>query len=149
MFNTWGKAGALKAGGTLSTRSSIETANDNDPDATPAGAPLTLRAIKRSDTEQRGYNFAVQSLPGELTHNYLAGDVEWWTHNVQRKLGPSGKPMLHFPKLPNRKKAKDAARNSPGSCVVMFHSSPRVGNRHFHSTGPKGKKIPDGVHYEY
>ena len=59
----------------MSTRGSVEGANDNE--------ALTLRTIERDDTDQRVYNFAVQSPPGEVTHNYLVGDREWWTHNVR------------------------------------------------------------------
>ena len=58
----------------MSTRGSVEGANDNE--------ALTLRSIERDDADQRVYNFAVQSLPGEVTHNYLVGDAEWWTHNT-------------------------------------------------------------------
>ena len=77
-FGTWVKAGALKPGDRVSTRGSVEgargAANDNE--------AVTLRSIERDDADQRVYNFAVQSLPGEVTHNYLVGEGEWWTHNA-------------------------------------------------------------------
>ena len=80
-FGRWVKAGALKPGDRVSTRGSVEGANDNE--------ALILRSIERDDADQRVYNFAVQSLPGEVTHNYLVGEGEWWTHNDSgRRFGP-------------------------------------------------------------
>ena len=114
-FGTWVKAGALKTGDTLSTRFSIETANDNDPVAAPAGAPLTLRSIQRDDTERRVYNFAVQSLNGELTHNYLVGDAEWWTHNTYT-----------FGQL--RKAYEKACSMIPGGCKGMRRGKAKWGS---------------------
>ena len=77
----------------------VEAANDNEVNGSTASDPnntsLTLRAIERDDTVERVYNFAVQSLPGEITHNYLVGDRESWTHNARRptlqSLGPDAR----------------------------------------------------------
>ena len=68
----------------MSTRQSVEAANDNE--------AVTLRSIERDDADRRVYNFAVQSLSGEVTHNYLVGDAEWWTHNSRsrRRSPPNG-----------------------------------------------------------
>lgn len=73
-FGVWVKAGALKAGDRVSTRGSIEGAGEAANDNASEAAALTLRAIERDDRDQRVYNFSVQSLPGEVTHNYLVGE---------------------------------------------------------------------------
>ena len=65
-----------------------------------------------------------------------------------RPLGPSGKPMIHQINSGGKKAAKDAARNA-GQSAPMKHPSPRRGQRHFHPTDRKGKKIPNGTHYNY
>jgi len=62
-------------------------------------------------------------------------------------LGPSGKPKIHNVDHPNRKSAKDAARND-GQGPPMHHPSPKVGEPHYHPTDANGNKIP-GVHHNY
>jgi RHS repeat-associated protein len=57
------------------------------------------------------------------------------------KLGPSGKPMIHNPKYPTPKGAKDAARNA-GKGPPIKH------NDHYHATDANGNKIP-GTHYGF
>ena len=56
----------------------VEAANDNEVNGSTASDPnntsLTLRSIERDDAFTRVYNFAVQSLSGEVTHNYLVGE---------------------------------------------------------------------------
>ncbi|MBP6668247.1 MAG: hypothetical protein KA180_02285 [Gemmatimonadales bacterium] len=63
-------------------------------------------------------------------------------------LGPSGKPMVHNIDHPNRKAAKDAARNA-GQGAPLHHPSPRVGDPHYHPVDGDGEKIRDGTHYNY
>ncbi|MFA5982401.1 MAG: RHS repeat-associated core domain-containing protein [Methylococcaceae bacterium] len=62
-------------------------------------------------------------------------------------LGPSGKPKIHNVDHPNRKSAKDAARND-GQGPPMHHPSLEVGGPHYHPTDADGNKIP-GVHHNY
>jgi hypothetical protein len=62
-------------------------------------------------------------------------------------LGPSGKPKIHNVDHPNRKSAKDAARND-GQGPPMHHPSPEIGKPHYHPTDADGNKIP-GVHHNY
>lgn len=62
-------------------------------------------------------------------------------------LGPSGKPKIHNVDHPNKKSAKDAARND-GQGAPMNHPSPTVGKPHYHPTDADGNKIP-GVHHNY
>lgn len=65
-------------------------------------------------------------------------------------LGPSGKPKRHFPKHPNRKSAKDAAKDeSKGGSQPVDHSNPANGDPHFHPADADGEKIPNGVHHTY
>ena len=63
-------------------------------------------------------------------------------------LGPSGKPMVHTPRYPTRKGAKDGARNG-GAGAPQCDPSPSKGRRHFHSTDNNGDRMHDGVHHEY
>jgi hypothetical protein len=65
-----------------------------------------------------------------------------------KKLGPSGKPMIHVKLHPSRKRAKDAARNEGKGCPVN-HPSPKVGGPHYHATGADGNKQPGSTHHEY
>jgi hypothetical protein len=84
-FGDWVKAGALKIGDEVSTRESIESfgpriaANDNE--------PLTVTDIVRDSRAARVYNFEVESLSGEITHNYFVGDEQAWVHNAEHKKG--------------------------------------------------------------
>ena len=63
-------------------------------------------------------------------------------------LGPSGEAMIHTPRYPTRKAAKDAARNG-GAGAPECDPSPSKGRRHFHSTDKNGDRMHDGVHHEY
>jgi RHS repeat-associated protein len=65
-----------------------------------------------------------------------------------RRIGPSGKPEIHQIDSSTKKEAKDAARNA-GKNAPMHHPSPKRGDPHFHPTDKKGKKLPDGTHYNY
>lgn len=110
-FGDWVKAGALKSGDRISTAGSItkagprveKAANDASVSAvlkphTPTdrvigkdeqttlladndNQPLTVLDILRDPTPTRVYNFEVESLPGEITRNYLVGDDAAWVHN--------------------------------------------------------------------
>jgi hypothetical protein len=62
-------------------------------------------------------------------------------------LGPSGKPKIHNVDHPNKKSAKDAAKND-GQGSPMHHPSPTVGKPHYHPTDSSGNKKP-GVHHNY
>ncbi len=65
-----------------------------------------------------------------------------------RPLGPSGKPMIHNPRFPHKKDARDAARRA-GQGAPMKHPNPRRGNPHYHPTRRSGNKKQDGTHYNY
>lgn len=76
---------------------------------------------------------------------------------VIRKLGPSGKPMLHFPQFATRKAAKDAARRA-GKGNPIHDTGRKSGHSpHFHPINKNGihpankndGKIKDGTHYSY
>jgi RHS repeat-associated protein len=69
------------------------------------------------------------------------------TDRSGRKLGPSGKPIIHNIDHSSKKGAKDAARNG-GNTKPMHHPSPKVGKPHYHST-VDGDKKNDGVHHNY
>jgi hypothetical protein len=94
-FGDWVKAGALKRGDKVSTLGSVPdsvpadnaigpiasgpvAANDN----VRTNAPLTVADILRDNQPSRVYNFEVESLRDQLTHNYFVGD-DWqsWVHN--------------------------------------------------------------------
>ena len=67
-----------------------------------------------------------------------------------RRIGPSGKPMIHVVRLPNRHAAEDAARNQGHGNPPIHHAAHQVGQRpHFHAADKAGEKIRDGVHFEY
>jgi hypothetical protein len=98
-FGDWVKAGALKIGDQVSSRSSVTesgagrpgprlAANDNGVPASglplKGGAdnqPLTVTEIIRDSRTARAYNFEVESRSGEITHNYFVGDDSAWVHN--------------------------------------------------------------------
>jgi len=63
------------------------------------------------------------------------------------RLGPSGRPKLHRPRLPSDKAAEEAARHA-GKGEPIKHANPNKGNPHYHPTDASGKKIP-GTHFEY
>ena len=142
-FGTWVKAGALKLGDRVSTRGSVEGAreatNDNGTAANDNEA-LTLRSIERDDRDQRVYNFAVQSLPGEVTHNYLVGDAEWWTHNT----GGRGRAPRTLPE----QLALEEAMSNPGSheCIIDPTNFPAGGKKYqwVHRLGDGTKVV---IHY--
>ena len=114
------------------------------------------------------YNFQVKGW-----HSYFAAPNEGatlgefaWVHNAKnyrvigatssgrpinskgQRIGPSGKTMVHQKNFPTRKAGKDAARNA-GKGPPMQHKSPKRGGPHFHPVDAKGKKIEEGVHYNY
>lgn len=62
-------------------------------------------------------------------------------------IGPSGKPKIHNPRHPSKKKAEDAARQD-GKGPPMHHPTPEKGSPHYHPTDANGNKIP-GVHHNY
>jgi hypothetical protein len=67
-----------------------------------------------------------------------------------RCTGPSGKPILHFKRLPNRKSAEDAARSAGKGNTPVHHTAHEPGQRpHFHPADRYGNIIKDGSHYEY
>jgi hypothetical protein len=67
-----------------------------------------------------------------------------------RCTGPSGKPVLHFKLLPNRKSAEDAARSAGKGNTPVHHAAHGPGERsHFHPADRHGNIIKDGSHYEY
>ncbi len=67
-----------------------------------------------------------------------------------RCTGPSGKPMLHFKRFPNRKSAEDAARSAGKGNTPVHHTAHEPGQRsHFHPADRYGNTIKDGSHYEY
>lgn len=67
-----------------------------------------------------------------------------------RCIGPSGKPMLHFKLLPNRKVAEEAAREAGRGNPPVHHAAHGAGERpHFHPADRYGNIIKDGAHYEY
>ncbi|CAF1396493.1 unnamed protein product [Rotaria sordida] len=70
--------------------------------------------------------------------------------NIARCEGPSGKPMLHFRLLPNRKSAQEAAREAGRGNPPVHHTAHGPGQRpHFHPADRYGNIIKDGAHYEY
>jgi hypothetical protein len=94
-FGDWVKAGALKLGDKVSTLSSVPdfvpddnafgprvAANDNGSDNAAGNQPLTVTEILRDNTPTRVYNFEVESLSGEITHNYFVGEDQAWVHNA-------------------------------------------------------------------
>ena len=61
--------------------------------------------------------------------------------------GGSGKPRRHFPRLPRKKEAKEAAKRA-GKGTPVHHPNPGRGDPHYHPTDEEGNKIP-GPHYGY
>jgi RHS repeat-associated protein len=62
--------------------------------------------------------------------------------------GPSGEPKVHIIRHPNRKRAKDAARDSGGGPPEL-HRNDREGRPpHFHPVDHRGRKLP-GPHHQY
>ncbi len=109
-FGDWVKAGALKRGDRISTlfsvgptvenAKSLDAARESRPiggDALSAlkaandNEPVTVREILRDQDAARVYNFEIESLPGEITHNYMVGDDALWVHNATK-----------HPRLPGR-----------------------------------------------
>ncbi len=83
-------------------------------------------------------------------HTFFVGTEKVWVHNA-RGVGGSGKPRRHFPKFSTKKRAKEAAKKS-GKGPVMKHPNTKSfpdSEPHFHSTDARGRKMSDGVHYNY
>ena len=66
----------------------------------------------------------------------------------KRKLGPSGKPIIHKKRHSSRKKAKEAARRE-GAMKPVNHKNPKRGRKHYHGTDKHGKKKAGSTHHEY
>lgn len=68
---------------------------------------------------------------------------------MNRKTGPSGKPMIHNIQHNTKKEAVQAAKRS-GEGRPENHPRPKDGRpQHFHPTDGKGEIIKDGVHHRY
>ena len=94
-------------------------------------------------------------------HSFFVGRTGLWVHNgpcgknpiaqANRKrniekgippsaLGPSGKPKIHKPLNPSRKRAIDKARRKTAkNRAPVVHSNPTVGPSHAHSVNSQGK----------
>jgi hypothetical protein len=105
-------------------------------------ATLAVADVSLEERSTLVYNFEVAQ-----DHNYFVGDEGAEAHNA-RKLGPSGKPLLHFPFFKSRKDAYDAARQG-GQGKPVHHPNPTNGCSHFHATDDNGEIIKDGIHYGY
>jgi hypothetical protein len=66
---------------------------------------------------------------------------------IYRKLGPSGKPMVHNPKYNTKKGAREAAKLA-GQGDPENHANDPYGP-HYQSVDANGKIIKDGVHHHY
>ena len=66
-----------------------------------------------------------------------------------RRIGASGKPMIHLVTLTNRHAAEDAAQNQGCGNPPIHHASQEGQIPHFHAADKAGEKIEDGVHFEY
>ena len=88
-----GQAGPTRAAALLNKAASGKGALALDRAVTPREAAalgliaandnqkLTVLDVVRDSAPTRVYNFEVESLPGEITHNYLVGDDAAWVHN--------------------------------------------------------------------
>ena len=116
--------------------------------ASTSGKPVTITSIKGDASERDVYNLTVNE-----DHSYAVGELGVWSHNGKRfgrrKIGPSGKPMIHIKKHPSFKKSKDASRNTGGSVGAVCHPSPKRGRRHTHPVDRFGNIIKNGVHNEF
>lgn len=84
---------------------------------------------------------------------------------TKQPIGPSGKPMVHTVHTPNKKAAKDAARNDRANGAKgtpVKHTKDAKGGYHYNNgSGVKGKgkgtkeygsksgKVSNNVHYKY